>query len=212
MGNFPDRLRKARKASGLGQEHLAEELGVSPTTYQNWEYGRTQPKAEQIVQLANLLGVGTEWLLVGVTIQEIEHGQGPLLPLLGTIACDFKGLTNEVLQQAPLVGVDPNWIQRGARYVVEAQGDSMVEAGIAEGDLVGLAPDDGTEGIDEKAIYALLVWNDQVCEGVILKYLIKEEDVLWAVPANGQLRPKPVSRLGDRVEVFGRVVGISKVV
>lgn len=91
---------------------------------------------------------------------------------------------------------------------VLAKYEELEQGSIETYDIL-LAPN---KGIDEKAIYALLVWNDQVCEGVILKYLIKEEDVLWAVPANGQLRPKPVSRLGDRVEVFGRVIGVSKVV
>jgi SOS-response transcriptional repressor LexA len=210
--SFAQQLRQAREKSGLSQEELARAADVSTNTYRNWEYGQSQPRVDQVLALAKAMGVSTEWLLDGTEIWEVRQIEpnGPVLPLLGEIACDFQGITNEYLQQAPVVGVDPNWIKRGARYVVRACGQSMTRAGIDEGDLVGLTPDDGTKGINEESIYGLLIWNDQECEGVTLKFLLEEEGVIWAVPANGELRPRPLSRLGDRVEVFGRVIGVSK--
>lgn len=41
--NFSDTVKKVRRQLGLSQEGLAQELGVSFTTINRWENGKTVP-------------------------------------------------------------------------------------------------------------------------------------------------------------------------
>ena len=57
------RLRKARQNSGLTQNEVAGEIGVTAQTVRNWEAGRNEPPRSAIRKLASLYGVGEEDLL-----------------------------------------------------------------------------------------------------------------------------------------------------
>ena len=63
--NFSDRLRKARKLKGWGQEQLASKLDVSTGAVGHWEIGPKLPTAENLGKIAALLDVSTRWLLYG---------------------------------------------------------------------------------------------------------------------------------------------------
>lgn len=69
------RLRRARR---LRQVDVAGKIGVSPDTYRRWEWGRFQPRADQLVRLAAALGTTTEELLrpeQEETVNEEERGK-----------------------------------------------------------------------------------------------------------------------------------------
>lgn len=53
-------LRQRREELGITQEELAVDLGVSTTTYRNWERGMYLPRVGRRPQLARLLGVSVE--------------------------------------------------------------------------------------------------------------------------------------------------------
>src|SRR5688572_8395916 len=48
-----ERLRLLRRQRGLGQEQMAEELGVAVRTYASWERGMFAPRFEQLLALAD---------------------------------------------------------------------------------------------------------------------------------------------------------------
>ena len=54
------RLRRARR---LRQVDMAGKVGVSPDTYRRWEAGKYQPRADQLIRLAAVLGTTAEKLL-----------------------------------------------------------------------------------------------------------------------------------------------------
>ena len=54
------RLAQRRKAVGLTQERLAEQLGVERTTVVRWERGETQPLPWLRPKLAQALGVSAD--------------------------------------------------------------------------------------------------------------------------------------------------------
>jgi Zn-dependent peptidase ImmA (M78 family)/DNA-binding XRE family transcriptional regulator len=58
-----ERLRIARSATGLTQEHAAEKLGLARTTLVAIERGDRQPRPEELVALAKLYEVGVHSLL-----------------------------------------------------------------------------------------------------------------------------------------------------
>jgi HTH-type transcriptional regulator, cell division transcriptional repressor len=62
---FGDRLTLAREALGLGQEDLADKLGVKLRTLRNWEENCAEPRANRLQMLAGVLNVSMIWLMSG---------------------------------------------------------------------------------------------------------------------------------------------------
>lgn len=58
-------LRDLRKAKGLTQKQIAENLGVQPKTVSKWETGHGFPDVAYLQALSELLGVSTNSLLSG---------------------------------------------------------------------------------------------------------------------------------------------------
>jgi DNA-binding XRE family transcriptional regulator len=58
----PKKFREYRERAGLSREALARSLTPTITSapIQDWEFGRTQPKANQLAQSAELFGVSVE--------------------------------------------------------------------------------------------------------------------------------------------------------
>lgn len=64
MKQFAERLAEARKNRGMTQTEVAEALGVSFQAVSLWERGETNPDLEKLPEIARLLGVSTDWLLM----------------------------------------------------------------------------------------------------------------------------------------------------
>lgn len=60
---FADKLIRLRKKSGMSQEELAEKMNVSRQSVSKWEGAQSVPDLEKILQLGELFGVTTDYLL-----------------------------------------------------------------------------------------------------------------------------------------------------
>lgn len=58
-----NKIIKQRKLKGWSQEELAEKTGVSRQAVSKWESGQSLPDLERLVELAELFGVTTDYLL-----------------------------------------------------------------------------------------------------------------------------------------------------
>ena len=56
-------FREAREAVGLSQKFVAYTLGVKPPNVSRWEAGTTFPTVDNLMKLARLYGVSTDYLL-----------------------------------------------------------------------------------------------------------------------------------------------------
>lgn len=63
--SFSDNLRQARKNKGLSQDQMAEVLGVSRQSVSKWESNIALPELDRIADISKLLGVTTDFLLIG---------------------------------------------------------------------------------------------------------------------------------------------------
>jgi transcriptional regulator with XRE-family HTH domain len=72
---FGERLVEAREAAGLSQRDLAEKIGISQRALSWWEREPVALKPEQLVALAEVLGVTTDHLLGRAP--EKKRGSGP---------------------------------------------------------------------------------------------------------------------------------------
>ena len=58
-----DKITEERKRNGWSQEELAEKLGVSRQAVSKWESAGSVPDLQRVIQLAELFGVETNYLL-----------------------------------------------------------------------------------------------------------------------------------------------------
>jgi transcriptional regulator with XRE-family HTH domain len=57
IGRFAVRLRTLRERAGYTVPELTEQTGIPEQTIYNWESGHTFPQVEQLLLLANVLGL-----------------------------------------------------------------------------------------------------------------------------------------------------------
>ena len=120
------------------------------------------------------------------------------LPLYGRIAA---GTPIEALRdQSATVGVPASLLGRGSEhYALEVAGDSMIEAGILDGDTVIIERSDSAEN---GAVVVALVDKEEVT----LKRLRRRGASIALEPANKAYETRIFGP--DRVEVQGRLVGL----
>ena len=119
------------------------------------------------------------------------------LPLYGRIAA---GTPIEALRDnTNTVSVPPSMVGTGEHYALEVAGDSMIDAGIMDGDTVLIQKCDTA---DNGAIVVALVDNNEVT----LKRLRKRGDSIALEPANKTYETRIFGP--DRVKVQGKLVGL----
>ncbi|HKP22309.1 MAG TPA: transcriptional repressor LexA [Dongiaceae bacterium] len=121
------------------------------------------------------------------------------LPLYGKIAA---GTPIEALRDhSNAVDVPANLVGRGEHYALTVEGDSMVDAGIHDGDMVVI---ERCETAENGTIVVALIDNSEVT----LKRLRRKGDSIALEPAN----PAHKTRIfgPDRVRIQGRLVGLMR--
>ena len=93
MLNFGQKIKKLRMDAGLSQAMLAEHIGVSVQSISNWECNNTMPDISQIVPLASILCVSTDYLL-GAGFDE-KTDQETLIRNVNTVWANYSVNTKE---------------------------------------------------------------------------------------------------------------------
>jgi len=70
------RVQELREQSSMTQSKLAESMGISRETLNHWESNAREIKATQVLKLADLFNVTCDYILRGVSADNVEvHGQ-----------------------------------------------------------------------------------------------------------------------------------------
>lgn len=71
---FGEKLFKLRKANGLSQETLAEQLDTSRQAVSKWENNQGYPETDKIIMISSIFNVSTDYLLkdTEVTAEEVD--------------------------------------------------------------------------------------------------------------------------------------------
>lgn len=64
--NLGGKIQQLRKQGNLSQEQLADKLGISRQSISKWESEQSIPEIDKIVQLSEIFGVTTDYLLKDV--------------------------------------------------------------------------------------------------------------------------------------------------
>ena len=116
------------------------------------------------------------------------------LPLVGRVAAGEPILATENIER--LVPTSADLFGQGDMFLLEVKGDSMIEAGILDGDLVVVSQQPTAE--DGEIVVAML--DDEAT----VKFLHRHPDRIELRPANSSMD----SLFSDDVQIIGRVRGV----
>jgi len=123
----------------------------------------------------------------------------PLVPLLGRIAAGGPLLAEQEIEERIAV---PEPLGRNADFLLRVKGESMIEAGILDGDIVVVRKqDDARTG----EIVVALVGDDEAADEATVKTFHRESDGrIRLQPENSSLEPL----YPEHVEILGKVTGV----
>lgn len=187
---FGANLKKLRESAGLSQEQLGELIGVSKSTIGMYEQGKRMPNTNTILKdIASYFGVTIDYL---VGFDQVENnieddlsrfGTRPIyrkkIPMLGKISCGEPIMCDEAYETFVDAGADIN-----ADFCVIAQGDSMINARILNGDIVFVRKQ---EMVENGEIAAVIVNDNEVTLKRFFYYPELNQVVLQ--PENPSFRP-----------------------
>jgi repressor LexA len=196
-------IAEKRAERGWSTKQIAEMLNVPPAVWSTWESGEAPIPLDMLMRVSKLLGLPLKSLLNhgAATHPPAERVAVREIPILGRVVAGIP------------IETQPD--RRGETYVlssmpgdfaVEVHGDSMVGAGIYEGDLAIIHQVDTWESVPPNSMVMALVNGEMT-----LKYLIREADPLdgdrwWLRAANPAFPDRRIDPVHDRVQ--GIVVSI----
>ena len=101
------RIRKIRKAHGLSQENLAEQVGISCTHMSHIETGNTKLSLPVLVSLANVLEVHTDDLLYEKNRVDRSDTIDSIVSVLSTCTTQQLRILKDILK-ATKISLDQN--------------------------------------------------------------------------------------------------------
>ena len=188
------RLRRLMEEEGLSYEQLGERLGMNPQTLNRYVLGQREPKIGTASAMA-ALGVDPLWLL-GYDVPR-RTGQRQSVPILGTIRAGLPMAAEQRVEGWATADV----AEPEEHFFLRVTGDSMINAGIRDGDLVLLRRQDTAEN---GQIVACLVDG----EDATLKRFRRQRDMVLLQPENPVYEPKLVP-LSDFETGAARIVGVA---
>jgi repressor LexA len=181
---YPPTVRDIGKAVGLASSstvhaHLAnlEKVGML-------RRDPSKPRAIELLDRAVGSAVGS--------VRGIVRSDG--LPVLGAVAAGSPIVAEENIEDYVSVPAAAGGDE--GEYVLRVRGDSMMEAGILEGDMVVVRPQDTAQ--DGDVVVALLG------EEATVKRFFRESDHVRLQPENATMEPIR----SKEVRILGRVVGL----
>lgn len=127
-------LRRLLAERGIDRKKICEDLGFAYTTFTDWYNGAKYPRIDKIEMMANYFGVPKSALIEEQP--ELPSNMHPVrwrepVPLIGDIACGTPILAEQnitdYVQTPEHVYCD---------FALKCHGDSMINAGIRDGDIV----------------------------------------------------------------------------
>ena len=131
---------------------------------------------------------------VEVPVAVAEDGQSTHIPLVGRIAAGEPITAEQYVED--VFEIPTRLTGRGTLFMVEVHGDSMVDAGILDGDYVVVRAQSTAE--DSEVVAAMIDGEATV------KVLSHADGHVWLMPRNADYSPIP----GDQAIILGRVVTV----
>lgn len=207
MAVFAERLTEALKARKMKQIELARILGSSNTLISNYMSGLREPRHDTMVQIADILDVSIDFLL-GRTdnmqrqnISEVEEVLTRTIPIFAPISCGTGSYEDG--QVLDYIGIPESRLRFGKRYFGQyAKGDSMIGAGIHDGDLLIF---EEASWLDEGKIGCFCI-NEELA--VCKRFTVGQDKAVYLMSANDKYPPIRIDQTSDCFRIVGKLVSI----
>lgn len=196
LKEFGTRLKHARELRGFSQQDVATRVGTSKSMISSYESGLSDPRQSMIPKLSDVLSVSIEWLMTGNNETGFGHPDfmavtRQAIPLLGAVACGQPIYATEDLEALVAVGDEID-----ADFALRCKGDSMIDAGIYDGDIVFVKK---CETVPNGAIAVVLIEDEAT-----LKRVYRTDSELQLLAEN-KMYPAIIVRESDHRDV--RILG-----
>ena len=181
---------------------IAKATGISPSTFSDWKNGRSVPKADKLMLIAEYFGVSLDALMGNdrANIKDTEIGARAkhMVPIIGEIRAGSPIITNETL-----IGYEVADVSDTQDYFyLQVCGDSMKNIGMVNGSLVLFHKQQYAENGD---IVACLVGG----ETATVKRFCTQNHKIMLMPENEEYSPIPLSE-EDFESGEARILGVAK--
>ena len=201
--SIAENIKRIRLEHGLSQAELGKIAGVSDKAVSTWELGLKTPRMGAVEKMANYFGITKSAIVDDVQptpATPIPPGFIPMpkmqkVPLVGSIACGTPILAQQNIDGS----VDaPEDIR--CDFALRCKGDSMIDAGIHDGDAVYIRIQPEVENGEIAAV--------RIGEEATLKRVYYDGTTLTLIPANVAFAPMIFTGPQlEEVHIEGRVVG-----
>lgn len=204
MSSIYERIKQRRNELGLTVEELANKMGYKDkSSISKIENGKADIPTSKVVAFAKALETTTAYLLgADIPVSSIPPGFEPLpkmvkRPLVGSIACGEPITAEENIEDYVDVPEDAK-----CDFCLRCKGDSMIAAGIHDGDIVYIHIQPEVENgqiaavrIDGEATLKRVFWDEQ-------------QQVLQLNPCNSSMSPMIFTgSVLETVHIEGKAVG-----
>ncbi|GAA3230024.1 transcriptional repressor LexA [Actinocorallia longicatena] len=183
---YPPSMREIGEAVGLtSTSSVSHQL----RTLQRKGYLRRDPNRPRAVEVRGPAGTRP--------VVSDDYAEGPTpayVPLVGRIAAGGPILAEESVED--IFTLPKQLIGEGEHYLLKVQGDSMIEAAIADGDWVVVRQQPDADNGD---IVAAMIDGEAT-----VKTFKRKDGHVWLMPQNAAYDPIP----GDESSVLGKVVAV----
>ena len=197
LGKF---IKERRKQLGYSAEQVAEYCKVAPSTVYRWENGDTAKiPSSQLKSLATFLMVKPSDLVdddVNVPVYLNNPELVRMIPIYGDISCGSGLFVDDQIVDTISIPVSmlPN---KSAEYFAQyVSGDSMVDAGISNGDLIIFKK---TSNIENGQIGCFCI-DDNIAT---CKKFSQVGGSVFLLPANDKYQPIPIELETQCFRVLG---------
>lgn len=130
------RMQLVREQQGLTKKEVAERLGITQSSVNQWEKGRNYPSQQNLIHFSDLMSVTYNWLVHGVSGPSGEDIQIRFFEDINCSAGDgsIGGSHEAILISASLIPI-PNEKLHKDVIAIKVRGDSM-EPAITDGGIV----------------------------------------------------------------------------
>ncbi len=135
-----DKIINERKKMGMSQEELAEKLSVSRQSISKWEGAQSVPDLSRIIQMAELFGVTTDYLL------KDEMEAQPMSDLKSDVETNSNTRKVSMEEASEYVAMEQRHaplIAAGVSLCVLSPALLIALTGLAEGQKIGLTEEQG---------------------------------------------------------------------
>lgn len=196
-----NRIRELRKKHKISMKALGQYVGVAESTISLYETEKRQPDNSVLIKIAELFNVSVDYLL-GRETNDVYTAIGAMpvkkikLPVLGNVACGEPIYANEDLEGYVYIDEDI-----GADFCLRAQGDSMVNARIFDGDILYIKKQDM---VDDGEIAVVLIEDEATVKRV---YYDRENNTITLMPENPTYKMMRYSGAQlNQIRILGKVL------